>query len=122
MTTPNPYTSALEMVKQHAGTSGQTGLAKCILSLYNSNHAFSIGDILGSLDERYTHAVLALVTEYAYHGETADLRRAGEWCYDNFPGLIELSCAMSNARSEVRQKWEEEREAENRRLYPEEYR
>jgi len=43
----NPYLEALELVKQHPGTSGQTSLAKCILSLYNSEHAFSIGDVLG---------------------------------------------------------------------------
>ena len=66
--------------------------------------------------------VLALVNEYAKHGETSELRTAGEWCFDNFSGLVELSRAMTDARAEVRQKWEREREEENRRLYPEEYR
>lgn len=119
----NPYLAGLELVKIHHGTSGQTALAKCILSLYNSDfYWFSIGDILAPLDQNYTAVVLAIVNEYAVHGETAELRRAGEYCYQNFPGLVELSDAMSNARAEVRQEWERRRDEENRRLYPEEYR
>jgi hypothetical protein len=77
-----------------------------------------MGEILGPLDDRYTAVVLAMVAEYASHGETAELRQAGEWVCKNFPGLLELSEAMSDARSEVRRKWEREREEENRRLYP----
>jgi hypothetical protein len=118
----NVYLAALDLVKQHSGTSGQAALAKCILSLYNHNHAFSICEILAPLDTRYTGVVLAMVNEYAKHGETAELRQAGEHVYDHFPGLIELSVAMSNARSEVRQEWDRQREEENRRLYPDEYR
>ena len=38
----DPYLEALELVKQHAGTSGQAALAKCILSLYNGTHGFSV--------------------------------------------------------------------------------
>lgn len=118
----NPYLAGLALVKQHSGTSGQAALAKCILALYNPIHAFSIGEILGPLDARYTEVVFAMMSEYAKHGETAELRQAGEWVYREFPRLIELSEAMSDARAEVRQKWEREREEENRRLYPEDYR
>lgn len=117
----NPYLAGLKLVKQNSGTSGQASLAKCILSLYNREHAFSIGEVLGPLDERYTHVVLSMVSEYAQYGETAELREAGSWVYQNFPGLIELSVAMSNARASVRREWERQREEENRRLYPEEY-
>lgn len=117
----NPYLAGLDLVKQHSGTSGQAALAKCILSLYNHEHAFSIGEVLGPLDSRYTSVVLSMIAEYAEHGETAELREAGRWVYDNFPGLIELSLAMSNARASVSQAWERQREEENRRLYPEEY-
>lgn len=113
-----PYLDGLELVKQHSGTSGQMALAKCILSLYNSTHAFSMGEILGPLDERYTKVVLAMVKAYADYGENEDLRHAGAWVYDNFPGLVELSKAMSDARSEVRDRWECERQEENERLYP----
>lgn len=121
MTHNNPYLAGLDLVKQHSGTSGQAALAKCILSLYNRAHAFSIGEILGPLDSHYLSVVLAMIHAYAQEGETAELCEAGRYAYENFPGLIELSNAMSNARSDVHQKWDREREDENRRLYPEEY-
>jgi hypothetical protein len=114
----NPYIAGLELVKQNYGTSGQGALAKCILSLYNDMHAFSIGDVLRPLDRNYTAVVLAMVNEYARHGETAELRLAGEYVYVNFPRLIELSNAMSDARGMVRQKWQIEHEEEMRSLYP----
>lgn len=122
MPKPNPYVAALALVQKHSGTSGQTALAKCILSLYNDEHYFSIGGILGPLDAIYTSVVFDILIEYAAHGETQELRDAGEYVYQNFPGLVEMSSAMSEARAKVRRKWEDEREAENRRLYPEEYR
>lgn len=118
----NPYLSALDLVKQNHGTGGQAAIAKCILSLYNDGHSFSIGEILGPLDARYTGVVLAMVQAYAAHGETEELRKAGKWTYENFPRLIELSEAMSNARALVRQEWERQHDEEMRRLYPEEYR
>lgn len=121
MATQNPYLAGLELVKIHHGTSGQAALAKCILSLYNDVHSYSIGEILAPLDSRYTATVLAMVNEYARAGETEELRQAGKWCAENFPGLLEMSRAMYSARADVRRKWDEEREAENRRLYPEEY-
>lgn len=114
----NPYLAGLELVKQHSGTSGQAALAKCILALYNPIHAFGIGEILGPLDSRYTEVVFAMMSEYAKRGETAELRQAGEWVYREFPRLIELSEAMSDAQAEVRQKWDRQREKEMRELYP----
>ena len=121
MKNSNPYLAGLDLVKQNYGTSGQAALAKCILSLYNQVHSFSIGEILGTLDATYSGVVLAMVNEYTRNGETAELRQAGEYVFANFPRLIELSNAMSDARSEVYRKWEREREEENRRLYPEDY-
>ena len=136
----NPYLDGLNLVKQHSGTSGQIALAKCILSLYNPRHAFpiaeilepapssgidshgthmfSMGEILGPLDARYTKIVLAMIHEYARIGETEALREAGRWVYDHFPALVTLSDAMCEARADVRRQWDREREEENRRLYP----
>lgn len=121
MKTNNPYLVALDLVKQNSGTSGQAALAKCILSLYNREHAFSIGEVLGPLDARYTAVILDMVTAYADRGETEELREAGRWVYGDFPRLVELSDAMANARAGVRLEWDRQREEENRRLYPEEY-
>ena len=121
MKTNNPYLVALDLVKQNSGTSGQAALAKCILSLYNREHAFSLGEVLGPLDARYTAVILDMVTAYADRGETEELREAGRWVYGDFPRLVELSDAMANARAGVRLEWDRQREEENRRLYPEEY-
>lgn len=118
----NPYLIALAQVQLHHGTSGQAALAKAILSLYNDVYSFAMGEILAPLDTHYTRIVLDIMTEYAHHGETAELRQAGEWCYQNFPRLREQAVAMHEARSALREQWAREREEENRRLYPEEYR
>jgi len=114
----NPYIVGLELVQQNCGTSGQSALAKCILSLYNEAHAFSVGEVLGPLGGEYTTVVLEMISEYAKHGETAELRLAGEYVYGNFPRLIELSNAMSDARGIVRQKWQSQYEEEMQCLYP----
>lgn len=114
----NPYLAGLELVKYHEGTGGQIALAKCILSLYNSEHSFSIGGILASVDGHYAKIILAMITEYLTHGETKELREAGSYVYENFPRLVELSDAMSSARYEVRKEWDRQREEEAERLYP----
>ncbi|MBM5575795.1 hypothetical protein [Deefgea sp. CFH1-16] len=117
----SPYVEALTLVKQHNGTSGQTALAKCILSLYNSLYAYSMSEILAPLDERYTRVVLAMVNDYAKFGETPELITAGQWVRDDFPRMMEMAIVTQDARNQLRSKWEREREEENRRLYPEEY-
>jgi hypothetical protein len=114
----NAYLAGRELVKQNDGTSGQGALAKCILSLYNPAHPFSIGEVLGPLDGHYTAVVLGMVREYAARGETDELREAGRWVYENFPGLVELSATMSEARSELYRNRKLAREEELRRLYP----
>ncbi len=114
----NAYLEALDLIKQHHGTSEQAALAKCILSLYNCNHAFSIGEVLGPLDHGYARIVLDMVAEYASNGDTDELRTAGRWVSDNFPKLVELSKAMSDARFNIHDRWDREREEELARLYP----
>lgn len=115
---PNPYTAALELVQTNHESSSQSALAKCILSLYNHAHAFSIGEILGPLGREYRTVVLAMVNEYAKYGETAELLLAGEYVKANFPRLTELSNAMSDAKITVWQNWQWQEEEESRRLYP----
>lgn len=108
----NIWLIALEKVKQHPGTSGSGALAKAILSFYNPNHAFSMGDILSSLDHEYSAIAIRMTAEYAAHGETPELRVAGEEIYKTFPRLIELSEAMYEARQSVRSEWDRQRERE----------
>ena len=117
-TNRNPYLAGLELVKTNSGTSGQAALAKCILSLYNPVHPFSMGEILGPLDDRYTAVVLNMVKAYSSVGETEELREAGRYVYENFPGLIELSEAAGRAKEAVRREWARQRDEEAARLYP----
>ncbi len=114
------YLEALDLVKQHPGTSGQGALAKCILSLYNAGHSFSIGEILAPLDSRYSRVVMNMIQVYMEHGETEGLRQVGSWVYEHFPRLIEVSEAMAEARDNTHRKWDREREEEFKRLYPDE--
>lgn len=115
----NPYLAGLDLVKKHHGTSGQTALAKCILSLYNGPvHGYGMAEILASLDDHYTKVVLAMIKEYAANGETPELRSAGSYVAKEFPRLVELSLASYEAKNAVRSRWEREREEESRRLYP----
>ena len=95
----NPYLAGLHLLKQHAGTKSQTCLAKCILSLYNTQHAFGIGEILNPLDSRYAKAVFDMLHAYAEHGLTDELKHAGEYVTAHFSGLVEQSNAMSAARN-----------------------
>ncbi len=118
MNNQNPYLVAIELVQRNPGTGGQAGLAKCILSLFNKENAFSIAEVLGPLDHKYTDVVLAMVCDYAKRGETEELRQAGMCVIEKFPRLMELSIAMGEARSKVRQGWGKQYEDEMRRLYP----
>lgn len=108
------YQEAWDLIQMHQGTSGQAALAKCVLSLYNGENAFSIGEILWPLDNRYTEVVLGMVLDYAQNGETAELVRVGGLVYKSFPRLVELSESMIAARAAVYKKWESEREEERR--------
>lgn len=115
-TAMNPYEEALALIKSHHDTSGGSSLAKCVLSLYNSGHAFSMGEILGPLDSRCSALVLQMVARYAEHGEEPALLEAGRWIYDNRPRLVELSNAMAEARDAVRRDWEQQRDEKMERL------
>lgn len=94
----NPYLAGLHLLKQHPGTKSQVCLAKCILSLYNTRHAFGIGEILSPLDSRYSKAVFDMLHAYAEHGSTEELNHAGEYVTAHFGGLVDQSNAMAEAR------------------------
>lgn len=95
----NPYLAGLHLLKQHPGTKSQLCLAKCILSLHDTRHAFGIGEILSPLDSRYTKVVFDMLRAYTEHGTSEELKHAGEYVTAHFPHLIEQSSAMAEARS-----------------------
>lgn len=98
----NPYLAGLHLLKQHPGTKSQTCLAKCILSLYNTKHAYGIGEILGALDSRYSKAVFDMLHAYAEKGATEELNHAGEYVTAHFSDLVEQSNAMAEARNALK--------------------
>lgn len=95
----NPYLAGLHLLKQHPGTKSQLCLAKCILSLYDTRHAFGIGEILSPLDSRYGKAVFDMLRAFSEGGTSEELKHAGEYVTAHFPKLIEQSKAMAEARS-----------------------
>lgn len=112
MTTISIYDEALKIIKQHPGTGGAGSLAKLVLSLYNDMCGFSFAECVGNLDDRLTNLALRMVSDYAKHGETEDLRAAGKVLVEEYPGLWEMSLAMRDARQATRERWERERKAE----------
>ena len=97
----NIYLAGLHLLKHPPGTKSQLSLAKCILSLYDTRHAFGIGEILSPLDSRYAKAVLDMLHAYAENGATEELNHAGEYVTAHFANLVEQSNAMAEARSNV---------------------
>lgn len=122
MNSVSPYDEALLIIRQHPGTSGASGLAKLLLSLYNDLCGFSFAECVTSLDDRLTAVALRMVQDYARRGETEDLRAAGKILVDDlYPGLWEMGLAMSEAREAVRQRWKrEEQERETAAIAEEE--
>lgn len=110
----NPNLEALAIMQSMPGTGGAVAVAKCVLSLWNGQHRFSMSEILCPLDDRLTRVVLGMVREYSQLGETPELLQAGSWAYDNYPGLVELTRAQYDAWCQVHRKWDEAREKEAR--------
>lgn len=113
-TAPGPYRAALRWIEGEGyGTGSAVRLAKCVLSLYNAeDHPWGMADILGGLDSRLSALVLAMVRDYAEHGETAELIEVGKRVWHLEPGLVEVGQAMMQARRDVRRRWDREREEE----------
>lgn len=107
----NPYHEALKFIQEHPGTDSAAGMAKLILSLYNPIHAFGIGECLWSFDGERLNLAVRMVEHYAKHGEDQVLRDVGFEIWQTSPRLVELSDAASDAKTEVRNKWQAEEEA-----------
>jgi hypothetical protein len=100
-----PYEDAMAFIKSNYGSSSSAGMAKLILSLYNSGHSFGLGECLNSFDGKRLVLAQNLILHYMEYGEDGSLREAGRKIYEIWPRLIELSDAASLAKAEVREKW-----------------
>ena len=106
------YNEALATIRRHPGTGGASSLAKLVLSLYNDLCGFSFAECVGNLDDHNTGLAIRLVTDYAAHGETEELRQVGKVLSDDlYPGLWEMGVAMRNSRAAIREKWQVEEKA-----------
>ncbi len=114
MNKSNPYAEALAMIERFPGTGSAASMAKLVLSLYNSQCSFAFSECVGNLDNTNTAIALKMVSHFAAHGETNELRVVGKvLADDHYPRLWEMGTAMREARDAIRSKWEaEERKAE----------
>ena len=111
MSTLNPYTEALQFIRQYPTTGGAASMAKLVLSLYNEVCGYSFAECIGNLDEQRRVLALRLVTYYAEYGETPELRTVGEALKnDLYPRLWEMGQAMGYAREAKRREWERKEE------------
>jgi hypothetical protein len=103
------YLEALKWIKKNPGTGGAAGLAKMVLSLYDSDCGFAFSECAGGLDGNLTALCLKMCEEYERVGETEELRQVGKELADqHYPRLWEQSVAMRDARHALMQKWQNE--------------
>lgn len=112
------YEEAWRWIEQNPGTSGASGLAKLVLSLYNSNCGFAFSECVAVLDDNLTNLSIRMATEYARLGETEELRQVGKLVAEQYDRLWLQGEAMRDVRYQLRRKWELEDEEESKRLYP----
>ncbi len=106
-----PYQEAMDFIHRSTGTGSAAGMAKLILSLYNQNHSFGIGECLYSFDRERLDLAVRIIQHYAAVGEDEALRNAGLQIFQEWPRLVELSNAASEAKTEVRNRWRAEEKA-----------
>ena len=111
-----PYAEALHWIERHPDTGSGVGLAKLILSLWNTDCGFGFRECVGALDDDRSALALRVVQHFTMVGEDAELIEVGHAVCKALPRLWEASRAMQQARSELRDRWyREEREAEEAR-------
>lgn len=103
-----PYDEALHWIQQHPGTGSAVNLGKLVLSLWNSEAAFSFRECASGLDQERTELALRIVTHFVRHGEDKDLVDVGHTINELMPRLWELGSAGDKAKWELRQRWHAE--------------
>lgn len=103
-----PYEEAFDFIRKYQGASSATGMAKLLLSLYNSRHPFSVSECAWNFDRERCALAVRVVAYYLEYGEDEELRLLGREIVNGFPDLLELSNAANDAKSAVRKKWQAE--------------
>lgn len=102
------YHEALHWIQQHPGTGSASNLGKLVLSLWNSEAAFSFRECVSGLDQERTDLALRIVTHFVHHGEDKALVDVGHAIFDLMPRLWELGSAGDQAKWELRKRWDDE--------------
>lgn len=118
MAGPTPYQVALNWIEQNPGTGGAAGLAKLVLSLWNSDCSYSFRECIRSLDDDLTALSVRLIEHFAEHGEDEELVRTGYRVHELYPRLWEAGQAMQEARNLLEREWEREHRAKAERDDP----
>lgn len=96
-----PYADACRFVVRSDGA-GTEAIASILLSLYNgSDYVCGLGSALGRLDTANRALALRVISEFAAHGETQDLRDAVAEMFERRPELFER-CGHPKVVIEVR--------------------
>jgi len=80
-------------------------LAKLLLSLWNTTNAFSFRDCVQDLDGTRLALAVRVVTHFANHGEDDELIELGYKLRANYPRLLELGEAATQAKQDLQEKW-----------------
>jgi hypothetical protein len=118
MSKPTPYQVALRWIEQNPGTSGAAGLAKLVLSLWNSECSYSFRECVRSLDDELTALSVRLVEHFAEYGEDDELVRAGYRVHELYPRLWDAGQEMQDARAKLEREWERVDRAESDKRSP----
>ena len=112
-----PYIDARNWIQRGPDTGGGVRMAKLVLSLYNPDKCpVSAGSCIdGGLDTKGRKIAVAILLDYAEHGETDELRAVGRQLWDQYPGIREVCEAMVEARQQIYRRWDREREEEGER-------
>ena len=113
-----PYQVALSWIERNPGTAGATGLAKLVLSLWNSECSYSFRECIRSLDDDLTALSVRLVEHFAEHGEDEELVRVGYRVHELYPRLWDAGQEMLDARARLEREWERADRAKAEKLNP----
>lgn len=116
MTLPTPYHEALHWIQRHPGTSSTVALAKLVLSLWNSEAAFSFRECVSSLDLDRSELALRMAIHFVRNGEDRALQEVGDAVYQLMPHLWEVGCAGDRAKWKLQQEWKYRRDRDDHEL------
>lgn len=108
MNTRSPYHEALEFIRQNQYCGSAANMAKLVLSLWNSDAAFSFRECVNNFDDTRAALALRMVQHFTKHGEDSELVEVGYTVHDLFPRLWELGAEATEAKQKLRQRWEDE--------------